>query len=128
MEGHRLGDEAVLQNNIEILKKMEKTYVKSVEYAYKCKSYKQMFTPYYWAARYFMKIKDVKNAIKYSKLTVKNAEKYCPDSREAYVDKLYHCVFYFKEHDKLNWKKFYKKYKNNAKNKCVKKAISRVKK
>jgi len=128
MEGHRLGDEAVIQNNIEILKLMEETYIRSVEYAYKCKSYKQMFTPYYWAARYFMKIKDVKNAIKYSKLTIKNADKYCPDSRGSYVDKLYCCVSYLKKKDKLNWKKFYNKYKNNAKNRSVKKAIGKAKK
>jgi len=127
MEGHRLGDEAVLENNVEKLTLMAKVYCESVNFAYKCKSYKQMFTPYYWAAMYFVKFKDKENAIKYSKLTIKNAEKYCPDSRGSYIDKLSHCLKYLKKNDVKNWKEFYKGYRQKAKNKCVKKTFKKIK-
>jgi hypothetical protein len=128
MEGHRLGDEAVLKNSIESLKLMEETYNKSVKFACKCNSYKQTFTPYYWGSRYFMKFEDEENAIKYSKLTIENANKGGSGLKGGYVDKLSHCISYLKKHDKSGWKEFYKKYKENAKNKDVKKAINKVKK
>ena len=128
MEGHRLGDEAVLRKDVEKLKLMEEIYDKSVKFAYKCKSYKQMFTPYYWASMYFMKFKDKKKSIKYSKLTIENAEKYCPDSRGSYINKLCHCLRYLKKNDIKEWKSFYKMYKKNAKNKCVKRAFKSIKK
>jgi len=127
MEGHRLGDEALINKDISKLDEMEKTYNKSVEYASKCKSYKQLFTPYFWASKYFMKFKDKKRAIKYSKLTIINANKYCPDSRKSYVEKLATCLQYLKDKDE-NWNKFYKKYKKNIKNKCVKRAFKEIKK
>ena len=128
MRGHRFGDKAVIKKSVESLHLMEESYNKSVDFALKCNSYKQTFTPYYWGARYFMKFGDMENAIKYSKLTVKNANMGGSGLKGGYVDKLSHCILYLKEHDKLGWKKFYKKYKNNSKNKDVRKAIGRIKK
>ena len=126
MEGHRLGDEAVLNKDEGKLKEMEKIYKKSVLFAYECNSYKQMFTPYYWASMYFVKFGDVDNAVKYSKLTVKQAEKYCPDSRGSYIEKIERCLQNIKKGNKKEWKKFYEKYKKRIKNKCVKKAFKRI--
>ena len=124
MEGHRLGDEAILNNNDKNkLKIMEQMYNSSIKYAYKCKSYKQMFTPYYWASRYFMKSNKKEKAVKYSILTIENAERYCPDSRQSYIDKLYCCLKYLKKNDRNNWKNFIKKYRKNSKNACLRKAI-----
>ena len=126
MEGHRLGDEAVINKDKEKLKEMKKVYDKSVSFAYKCKSYKQMFTPYYWAAMYFIKFGDIVNSIKYSKLMVKQAEKYCPDSRGSYIDKVVRCLRCIKGGDKKEWKEFYKGYKKKIKNRCVKTAFKRI--
>jgi len=123
MNAHRMGDEALLNNDKNKLKAMEEMYNNSVQNAYKCKSYKQMFTPYYWLAMYLIKFGDVKNAIKYSKLTLKNAEKYCPDARASYVDKLCHCLKYLKNNDHTYFKSF---CKNKISNKCVKKAVRKV--
>jgi len=122
MEAHRLGDEATLHNDVSKLDDMEKKYKKSVEYAFKCNSYKQLFTPYYWAFKYFLKFKDMHRASKYAFLTIKNADKYCPDARPGYVTKLSDCVVYIRKYDADKWKAFYNKYKN-SKNKCVKKVL-----
>ncbi len=107
MEAHRLGDEAYLHKDRDKLKQMEETYLESVKYAHKCKSYKQMFTPYYWASRYFMLFKDAPKAIAYSRKTIEEAEKHCPDARRSYVDKLEDCAQYLKKNDK-KWKRFRK--------------------
>ena len=126
MEAHRLGDEAVLNRNIEKLNKMEEFYNKSVKLAYKCKSYKQMFTPYYWCYEYFKKYKDKKKALSYAYLTIENADKYCPDSRPGYITKLYSCLKYIKKKDEDRWQKFYGKY-SKSKNKCVRNTFKRMK-
>ncbi len=120
MKAHRLGDKAVLEKDNNKLLKMEKLYEQAVINAGKCKSYKHLFTPYYWAFRYFEKIKCKDNAIKYAFLTFKQAELYCPDARPGYVTKLFDCARYIEKYDKEEWKDFVKKYKNSN-NKCVRK-------
>ena len=126
MEAHRLGDEAILNSDSEKFVKMEEMYNKSVEFAHKCESYKQMFTPYYWCFEYFKKGKNKNKALEYSYLTMKNAEKYCPDARPGYISKLLSCIKYIKKYDKKNWKNFCKIYKN-SKNKCVKNTFKKMK-
>lgn len=125
MEGHRLGDESVINKDTDKLLEMEETYLLSVHYAYKCKSYKQMFTPFYWAAKYFMSYNNKAKALEFSKKCIEQAEKHCPDSRGSYVEKLLDCIKYVKKRDPKIWPEWYKKYKNNAKNKCVQKAFSK---
>jgi hypothetical protein len=126
MEGHRLGDEYRIYKDIKYLKNMELEYVESVNYAYKCKSYKQMFTPYFWAAMYFIKCKNREKALKYCKLTIDNAEKYCPDSRPSYVDKLFKCLDYIRKKDKKKWSKYCKNLRKTSKNRCLKKTIKKI--
>ena len=127
MEAHRMGDKAILKNDIDMLNKMEKSYLMAVEYAGRCNSYKQLFTPYYWCFEYFKKYKSKKKALKYARLTIKNADKYCPDARPGYISKLLNCIKYIKKHDKDGWKNFCGRYKN-SKNKCVKKTFKEYKK
>jgi hypothetical protein len=126
MEAHRLGDEAVLNKDVEKLDKMEEYYNKSVKLAHKCKSHKQMFTPYYWCYEYFRKYKEKKKALSYAYLTIENASKYCPDARPGYITKLYSCLKYIKKKDKEHWSKFYTKYSKNKK-KCIKNTFKRIK-
>jgi len=125
MNAHRLGDEAVINKNKTKILEMEELYKKSVRYAYKCKSYKQLFTPYYWAFKYFYKFKDNEKALFYACLTLTQAEKYSPDARPGYVDKLSDCVRYIKKFDRKKWEKICKKYKKFSKNKCIKKVIKK---
>lgn len=127
MMAHRLGDKAVLEKDSRKLEDMEYLYNQSAEYAHKCKSYKQMFTPYYWAFRYFEKYKDDSRAKKYAILTIKEANKYCPDARPGYVTKLEDCLRYIAKHDNKKYLHFVSKYKK-SKNKCVKKVFKRVNK
>jgi hypothetical protein len=125
MNAHRIGDKAVIDNDEDKLIEMEELYNKSIKYAHKCNSYKQMFTPYYWAFRYFSKSNKVVKALFYAYSTIEEAHKYCPDGRPGYVTKLMDCARYIRSNDKDSWKKFYKKYKN-SKNKCVKKVFKKV--
>lgn len=123
MEGHRLGDEALLQKSRSKLNEMEKTYLDSVKYAHKCKSFKQMFTPYYWSAKYFMVFEDEEKALHYSKTTILEAEKHCPDARASYVDKLLDCANYLKKKGK--WHKWRRKVAD-ANNRAVKKMLRKT--
>jgi len=128
MEGHRIGDEAIICDRQCLLEKMEKTYLESVKYAFKCNSYKQMWTPYFWSARYFAKARKKRKAIEYCKLTIKNGDKYCSDSRPSYVSKFLFCLEYLKNNDTKNWNSFYGKYKKSIRHKNLKKAINIIKK
>jgi len=125
MEAHRLGDEAVINKDVVKLYNMEKHYIISVENALKCNSYKHMFTPYYWASMYFMKFPEEKKAIEYCMLTIKNADKYCPDKRKSYAEKIYNCLKYMKSNYK-DWGKYFKGCKKTIKNPCVKKAFNLI--
>ena len=126
MEGHRLGDEAILHKDDDKLKEMEEVYVSSVKYAHKCRSYKQMWTPYYWAARYFMLARDNEKSEHYCKVTIKEAEKHCPDARGSYVEKLFNCADYLRRRDKKSWEKWRNKIAPRAKNKAVKKLFRKI--
>ena len=85
-----------------------------------------MFTPYYWCFEYFKKAKKKDRSLMYAYLTIKNADKYCPDARPGYVSKLLSCVNYIKKYDKNKWGKFYSKFRS-SKNKCVKKVLKKFK-
>ena len=115
MEAHRLGDEAVLNRDLEKLDKMEQMYLKAMIFAYKCNSYKHMFSLYYWASQYFKKINDISKAVEYSRLSIINASeyygKYFPKGEEYYSKRLSNSFTYVKQNDKKNWDKFKKRYK-----------------
>jgi len=126
MAAHRFGDEWLLTGDLKKRLDMEESYLKSYEYAKKCNSYKQMFTPFYWAAQYFIKAGITKTALEYCFKTIQQAEKHCPDSRKSYVEKLTDCISYIKNNDRDNWDA-YKREWRKPKNVCVKKAFSKYK-
>jgi len=130
IDAHRWGDEAVLDKDLAKLMIMEEGYCNTVKYAHKCKSYKHMFSPYFWAAKYFIKFGEHEKAIKYCKLTIENANKYC-DKYVAVGDKYYVsrfglCFKYIKDAGVLRWKKFEGEYKSNIKSKTVKMAYKKI--
>lgn len=125
MDAHRYGDEAVMYRDVNKLKHMEKLYNESVEYAFKCKSLKHMFTPYYWAFTYFKKFKNKEKAADYACLMLKNASIYCPDSRKGYKAKVKQCVKFLKKDDKV-WQNIRKQCLEPSSNKCVKKVIKSI--
>ena len=120
MEAHRLGDEAVLNKDLEKLDKMEQMYLKAMIFADKCNSYKHMFSLYYWASQYFKKINDISKAVEYSRLSIINASeyygKYFPKGEEYYSKRLSNSFTYVKQNDKKNWDKFKKRYETIIKN------------
>ena len=125
MKAHRLGDKAVIHKDEDKLDDMELLYCKAVKYGSRCNSYKHMFTPYYWAFRYFEKWGNVDKAISYAFMTFVQADLYCPDARPGYITKLKDCFKCIEKHkDKKEVSSFVKKYKN-SKNKCVRKLFGK---
>ncbi len=127
MSAHRLGDEAVLHQDLNKLGEMEESYRKSVKYALKCNSYKQMFTPYYWAFEYFRKFGDREKALSYAYQMIEKASKYCPDRRDGYRRKVGQCLKYIKQSDKNKWISYRKKCQNPANSKCVRYMVKKGK-
>lgn len=121
MEGHRLGDEAVLFNDSSQIDKMENVYNKCVKYAYKCKNYKHLFSIPYWAYEYFKKFGDKKRAVKYGELAIKNARKhylkYFPKGEKYYSKRLSDAFFYIKDDCE---KDFVRDYGKSVRNKFEK--------
>ncbi len=119
MEGHRLGDEALIYKDKKKLKEMEQNYFLCIEFAKKCKGYKHLFSIYYWEAGYFKKFGNINKAISYFKLSILNAEKYYykyfPNGDQYYSKRLLNAFQFVKENDSKNWKKFNNKCKKNIK-------------
>ncbi len=126
MEAHRLGDEGVLQKDKIKIEEMEKTYLRSVEYAYKCNSLKQKFTPYFWAFKYFEKLENHEKALFYVVKTLEQMEKFCPSPKQGYLVKAEDCARYLKKFHNDKWKELYKFYKNHSKNDCILRMIKGV--
>jgi len=130
MEGHRLGDEAVINRDKNKLREMEEIYNKSVEFAYKCNGYKHLFSIYYWMSQYFKKFGDEDEALKYSKLSILNAckyyHKYFPNGEDYYSKRLFISFNYIKKKGYKGWNDFYKKYKKNVKGKKLKRVLEKI--
>ena len=121
MEGHRLGDEAVINKDKKKIKEMENSYSRCIKYAYKCKSYKHMFSVYYWMGEYFKEIDDTDKAVKYFKLSIVNANKYYrkyfTQGDQYYSKRLLKSFKYIKINNREDWSKFKEKYNYGIKNK-----------
>ena len=119
---HRLGDKAVMKNDISFLDEMEKQYRLAYKYAMSCNSKKHLMTSYYWAGRYFAEMGQKDRAIQFYRKAVKAANQYCPDARKSLRDKIVDELKYLKKHDP-DFNNFYAYWKKNAKHKAVKAAM-----
>lgn len=88
MDGHRYGDEAVLKKSKDKLELMRQSYEMSVKYAFKCNCKKQIFTPYYWGAKYYDKYGDKKRAVEWYSLMIENFNEKGAKRRGVYLVKL----------------------------------------
>ena len=127
MEAHRVGDEVVLEKNNDKKKKMEETYMKSVEHAKLCGSLKQMFTPYFWAFKYYAQFGDHTDARRLVIRTLKQMEEFCPSAKQGYLVKAEDCAKYLKKYHSKEWKRIHRYYKKNSKNDCIKKMVTKIK-
>ena len=119
MIAHREGDKVVVFNDNSQIKKMEKRYNRAIKYSFICYSYKQMFTPYFWCAKYFNKFGDAKKSLHYSLLCIENMKKYCPDGRRGYIGKALWCFLLIKSlSSKSRWEVIVR-----SSNRCGKRAI-----
>lgn len=121
MLAHRYGDRAIIDRNKEILNTALKNYKLSYEYAKKCKSYKHMFTPFYWAGGYFFEMGMNDMAKECYLKCIKNMEKYCPDARGGYREKASMCLKRLSGMFDKSEKKEFMKWFKRRKNKCLKK-------
>jgi len=127
MEAHRFGDESFLNNGeCEYEKqKMVDYYLKSVKYAYKCNSLKQMFTPYFWCFKYFEKLGYYSKAFDYVLKTLEQMEKHCPSSKQGYLVKAMDCAKYMKKNHPKKWKEILSHYRKVGKNDCIRKMVKK---
>jgi len=122
MEAHRLGDESILNNSKKKLEEMEKMYLMTIKYAFECKSYKHLFSMYYWASEYFREFGKTEKAVEYCKISIKNASKYYRKyfyNGEGYYSKRFRKSYqYIRENiGEEEWHTFEKKYRDRVKNK-----------
>ena len=121
MLAHRYGDRAIIEKNEEFLIPMMKFYQRSSEIAMGIKCWKQTFTPFYWAGGYYGSLKKKMRAVECYMKCIRRMEKYCPDAREGYREKVKVALSYIKKHsDKKEWLNFKSEYKG-YKNKCLRK-------
>lgn len=125
MKAHRLGDKAVLANDPSYLTPMLECYLESQRQAKEIKCYKQMFTPFYWAAKYFQKF-DAKKAIEYHVKSLNHMEKFCPDARPGYRDKALDSMKYLRKRmNPVEWASYKRKIRK-FRNKCLAKVKGSV--
>ncbi len=128
MEAHRSGDQAFLNHDEGKRTQMEDYYLKSVEYAYKCNSLKQMFTPYFWCFKYYAQkgsMGDHDKALKYVLKTLEQMEKHCPSPKQGYLVKVMDCAKYMKKNHSNKWKEVLSYYRKNSKNDCIRKMVKK---
>lgn len=126
MLAHRFGDRAIIDKNPELLNEMISHYENSQRLAMKCKSYKHMFTPFYWAGHYYYEMDFKKECIKYHTLSLQHMEKYCPDARDGYRDKAMTSFKHLKESmEPRDWKKM-RSWIHKCNNKCLAKVKNKA--
>jgi hypothetical protein len=117
INGHRFGDEAIIDKDVNKLELMSEEYEKSVKYASKCNCKKQIFTPYYWGAKYYDKYGDKENAVKWYSLMMKNFNKKGAKRKGVYTGKLIDAANRMRKLNLEEFKNIYNFYivKNNIK-------------
>jgi len=124
MEGHRSGDEAIIDNNSNKMYEMEQFYLKGIKSADKCNSYKHMFSLYYWASQYFKKFGNGEKRMYYSKKAIKQSlkyyHKYFPSGDRYYSNRLGKTFSYVNGNDPKFGKKIMKKVVNEKLKKAFK--------
>jgi len=121
MYGHRLGDKAIMKNDSSYLDSMLYQYVLAQDIGERIKSYKHTFTPFYWAACYFYEMNDKVRCVTYYKKGLNKMNKYCPDARPGYREKVLTSLRNLKKiMNKKEWNKYRKRYSTYT-NRCLKK-------
>ena len=129
IEAHRFGDEGVVGHDKDKMKEMESSYLRAIDFAHKCKSYKHMFSLYFWAAKYFKKFGDKEKSLEYYSNYIEASNLYCdkyvPEGEKIYTSRLVEALKYIKKNDKKRWKDI---LKDRIKSKTLKIAFNKVKK
>ncbi len=119
MLAHRHGDRAIIDNDKSYLISMMQYYERSSKLASQIKCWKQMFTPFYWAAGYYKEIGEKRKSLDCYNKCIKRMEKYCPDAREGYREKVRTALKIIKKYSTNDdWRKFRRWYKK-CRNKCL---------
>jgi tetratricopeptide (TPR) repeat protein len=130
MSAHRLGDEAVISHDIELLYLMGKKYEEAVCYAKKCNSKVHVFTSYYWGAKYYDKYGDKARAVEWYSMMIENFNKKGAKRKGVYTGKLVDAANRIRKLDIAKFKSIYDFYitRNNLKGnrKPLRKALRKV--
>ena len=114
INGHRFGDESIINRDKVKLEEMENEYLNAINFARKCGGYKHLFSIYYWAYKYFRKFGETGKAFEYGRLAIIGAgkyyHKYFPNGEQYYSKRLKSCLEYVRENGTGQWNNFYKKY------------------
>jgi tetratricopeptide (TPR) repeat protein len=127
IEAHRLGDEAVIYHDSELLSLMMSKYEEGVGYAKKCNSKVHLFSSYYWGARYYVRYGDVENAVVFFKKSIDSAHNFSPGYRPGFFYKMKTAFKYVRDNKPDEWHSFHKFYRKNGKSKLIEKAVKNVK-
>ena len=121
MKAHRLGDRAIVTDNLVLMEDMIECYEKSISYMpelkRKYKGYSYRHTPYYWCACYLERYSKSK-AVKYHIKSLRQLEKHCKEGKKGYREKIKHSLLYIKKRASANKVKSIKKEVSKYRRKC----------
>jgi len=107
MLAHRYGDLSVV--GVDHVVKMEQLYMKSYDLSKKIQCQKQMFSPWYWGAFYFMRLDHKEKSICWFKKYHNLANQYMTDTQPSYRSMFHNSLLSTK---KLLPRKEWKEYKH----------------
>lgn len=124
MAAHRLGDLAVINNDISLLNKALDHYRKSNYFSLKCSSYKNIFSSIYWGAEYLNKMNDPRS-IDWAMESLHLMEQYCPSNRYGYKAKAYAAMKIIYKNDRSKWDEIID-FIRNSKRQPIQKAFKKM--
>lgn len=124
MQGHRTGDEMVVNNNADMMSKVICHYEKSMSYlpivTNRFSYYVYHQTPYYWCARY-LEYANKQKAVEYYVKNIRTLESHSNDKRKSIRDKVQHSLYYIQKYsNKHDWEMFKREVLKYKKNICFK--------
>lgn len=90
MVAHRYGDLSLV--GYDFVDKMEGLYILAADIASKIQCQKQMFSPWYWGAFYFMKLGNIEKSIEWFKKYIITANEYMRDGQPSYRHMVCHSL------------------------------------
>ena len=122
MVAHRYGDLALV--GFDTVDDMEQLYRKAYKIATEIQCQKQMFSPWYWGAFYFMKLGQNDKSIEWFRKFTQMANKYMKDQQPSYREMVCHSLRAIKKMmPKQEWEKYKSWFNASVQNKQMVRAF-----